>query len=175
MDARGGRVGLALDVVVATFCWTFAWISGEVMSKTCRDICLEIWRQREMSRHVATFAKTRAQMPLPRSEGQILVKSQESRPKKFCAIIAFLTSLCAISAAFSRFSRTFESKNMLSDRAHSVWSENFHRRDQMSCHVATFAKDSGEVMSCRVATFARSLETFDINICLNPDDILLGQ
>ena len=26
-------------------------------------------------------------------------------------------------------------------------------------------------MSCRVATFARNLETYDINICLNPDDI----
>ena len=41
----------------------------------------------------------------------------------------------------------------------------------MSCHVATFAKDLGEVMSCRVATFARNLETYDINICLDPDDI----
>ena len=41
----------------------------------------------------------------------------------------------------------------------------------MSCHIATFAKDLGEVMSCRVATFARSLETYDINICLDPDDI----
>ena len=38
-------------------------------------------------------------------------------------------------------------------------------------HVATFAKDLGEVMSCRVATFARNLETYDINICLDPDDI----
>ena len=37
----------------------------------------------------------------------------------------------------------------------------------MSCHVATFAKDLGEVMSCRVATFARNLEIYDINICLN--------
>ena len=41
----------------------------------------------------------------------------------------------------------------------------------MSCHVATFAKDLGEVMSCRVATFARNLETYDINICLNYRDI----
>ena len=41
----------------------------------------------------------------------------------------------------------------------------------MSCHVATFAKDLGEVMSCRVATFARNLETYDINICLNSRDI----
>ena len=41
----------------------------------------------------------------------------------------------------------------------------------MSCHVATFAKDLGEVMSCRVATFARNLETYDMNICLDPDDI----
>ena len=40
----------------------------------------------------------------------------------------------------------------------------------MSCHVATFAKDLGEVMSCHVATFARNLETYDINICLDPDD-----
>ena len=47
----------------------------------------------------------------------------------------------------------------------------FSPDDQMSCRVATFAKDSGEVMSCRVATFARSLETYDINICLDPDDI----
>ena len=141
------------------------------MSKTCRDICLEIWRQREMSRHVATFAKTRARMPLPCSEGRISVKSQESRPKKFCAIIAFLTSLFAISAAFSRFSQTFESKNMLSDRARSARSEIFHPLGQMSCHVATFAKDLGEVMSCRVATFARSLETYDMNICLFFRDI----
>ena len=41
----------------------------------------------------------------------------------------------------------------------------------MSCHVATFAKDLGEVMSCHVATFARNLETYDMNICLDPDDI----
>ena len=42
---------------------------------------------------------------------------------------------------------------------------------QMSCHVATFAKDLGEVMSCHVATFAKKMTTYDIDICLNPDDI----
>ena len=41
-------------------------------------------------------------------------------------------------------------------------------------HIATFAKDLGEVMSCHVATFARNLETYDINICLDPDDIYAG-
>ena len=41
----------------------------------------------------------------------------------------------------------------------------------MSCHVATFAKDLGEVMSCHVATFAKKMTTYDIDICLNPDDI----
>ena len=35
--------GPALGVDVATFFETFAWISGEVMSMTCRDICLNIW------------------------------------------------------------------------------------------------------------------------------------
>ena len=36
----------------------------------------------------------------------------------------------------------------------SARSENFHPWDQMSRHVATFAKDPGPVVSCRVATFA---------------------
>ena len=40
----------------------------------------------------------------------------------------------------------------------------------MSCHVATFAKDLGEVMSCHVATFAKKMTTYDIDICLNPDE-----
>ena len=41
---------------------------------------------------------------------------------------------------------------------------------QMLCHVATFAMDLGEVMSCHVATFAKKMTTYDIDICLNPDD-----
>ena len=72
---------------------------------------------------------------------------------------------------------------MLSDRARSVRSENLHPQTQMSCHIATFAKDPGpvvschvatfakdlgEVMSCHVATFAKKMTTYDIEICLNP-------
>jgi hypothetical protein len=59
---------------------------------------------------------------------------------------------------------------MLSDRARSARSENLHPQTQMSCHIATFAKDPGPVVSCHVATFAKNLGTNDINICPNPRD-----
>ena len=59
---------------------------------------------------------------------------------------------------------------MLSDRARSARSENFHLQTQMSCHIATFAKDPGLVVSCHVATFAKNLGTNDIDICPNPRD-----
>ena len=59
---------------------------------------------------------------------------------------------------------------MLSDRARSARSENLHPQTQMSCHIATFAKDPGPVVSCHVATFAKNLGTNDIDICPNPRD-----
>jgi hypothetical protein len=63
---------------------------------------------------------------------------------------------------------------MLSDRARSVRSEHLHPQTQMSCHIATFAKDPGPVVSCHVATFtftfAKNLGTNDIDICPNPRD-----
>jgi hypothetical protein len=61
-------------------------------------------------------------------------------------------------------------ENMLSDRARSARSENLHPQTQMSCHIATFAKDPGPVVSCHVATFAKNLGTNDIDICPNPRD-----
>ena len=145
------------------------------MSKTCRDICLEIWRQREMSRHVATFAKTRVRMPLPCSEGRISVKSQESRPKKFCAIIAFLTSLFAILAAFSRFSRTFESKNMLSDRARPSAARGAKIFTQEAkCHVVSRHLPGIRAPSCHVASrhLPRSRRNMTLTFALDPRDIL---
>ena len=104
-------------------------------------------------------------MPLPLSERRISVKSQESRPKKIRAILAVLTSFFAISAAFSRFSPLFESKIMLSDRARSARSENFHPGGQMSCRVATFARDPGPFTSCHVVTNAWDLELKDKDKC----------
>ena len=59
---------------------------------------------------------------------------------------------------------------MLSDRARSARSENLHPQTQMSCHIATFAKDPGPVVSCHVATFAKNLGINDIDICPNPRD-----
>ena len=61
-------------------------------------------------------------------------------------------------------------ENMLSDRARSARSENLHPQTQMSCHIATFAKDPGPVVSCHVATFAKNLGINDIDICPNPRD-----
>ena len=46
-----------------------------------------------------------------------------------------------------------------------------HKIEETLRHVATFASESGKGMSCHVVTFARNLETYDINICLGPDDI----
>jgi hypothetical protein len=51
---------------------------------------------------------------------------------------------------------------MLSDRARSARSEHLHPQTQMSCHIATFAKDPGPVVSCHIATFGKNLGTNDI-------------
>ena len=83
---------------------------------------------------------------------------------------AVLTNFVTISTVLTRFCDVMVEKyqkNRFSSARAARGAKIFTRETKWSCHVATFAKDLGEVMSCRVATFARNLETYDINICLN--------
>ena len=113
-------------------------------------------------------------MPLPRSEGRVSVKSQESRPKKFCAILAFLTAFFAISAALSRFSPTFESKNMLQTARAARRAKIFTR--EAKCHVTSRHLPGIRAPSCHVTSrhLPMSRRYMTLTFASDPRDILVN-
>ena len=108
---------------------------------SCRDICQDIWsHEREAS------------------SGAHLGKHCKSCNRRNCVrLLPFWCQFTRFECHFCNLSAIIAPRYAFIPRAQRAEPKNFHPWDQMSCRVATFAKDPGPLVSCRVETFARNL------------------
>ena len=111
-----------------------------------------------MSRHIVTFVANRNPAQ-PFWRHQVMVRMSLVLAAYY-SICESAIKCCYDTSYFMRFTLFYTLAHVLHlkcvsrVRARSALSENFALFDQMSPHVATFAKDPGPLVSCRVATFA---------------------